>query len=386
MKVLQLINTYSPVFGCGPADRCQKMASYLASRGHTVTIFTSNYSLDPEFVGLTPAVEVVPFPSLGGRFCYTPAMAPATLSRIYEFDVVHLMNHWTYQNILGYKAARKAGIPYVFSAMGALPIVYRSFMLKRIYNLLYGRRIINNAAALLGITKRECRQYQAHNIPPSRIHFLPNAIDETEYSVNVESGRFRKEFGIRHDRKLILFLGRLSHIKGPDILLEGFIRGRDKLTDTILAFVGPDFGMEEDLKRTVAEAGISESVFFCGPLTGQAKIEAYSDADVFVVPSRQENMSIVAVEACALGIPVVITNTCDFDDIENKGAGKVVPVDPQQIIQAVLHILMNEPVRTDMSEKAVEMVREYYTWERLGERLESILLKLVDRKKGPRTT
>jgi len=379
MNILHLINAYSPVFGCGPADRCQKMAITLSSRGHQVSIFTSNHSWDPEYAdaGSSHNMEVIPFPYRAGRFCYTPAMASVINRRIHEFDILHLMNHWTHQNILGYRAARTAGKPYLFSAMGALPIVYRSFLIKRIYNALYGYRIICDAAALIGITRTECRQYETLGMPASRIHFLPNAIDEKEYFSPVEPGLFRRKFNIPADKKLILFLGRLSHIKGPDLLLEGFIRNRDQLQDVVLAFVGPDYDMEASLRQTVTNAGVGNLVFFCGPLTGLTKRQAYRDADVFVVPSRQENMSIVAVEACAMGTPVVITDACDFEDIQTQGAGKVVPVDSEAIIHAANEIIQTPQLRHTMSSQAIAMVQNSYTWQQLGKQLETILQDVV---------
>lgn len=377
MKILHVINAYSPVFGCGPADRCQKMASFLAGQGHSVTVFTSNHSWDSVYAESTPDVEVVSFPYVGGRFCYTPSMSREIRKRIKEFDIVHLMNHWTYQNIAAFAAARKEGIPIVFSAMGALPIVYRSFLIKRIYNYLFGYRILRDADALIGITSEECNQYIPYNPTGEKIHYLPNAIDGGEYFKDVPSGNFRGKFKIPKDKKVILFLGRLSHIKGPDLLLDGYIGKTELQSKAVLVFVGPDYDMEAFLKQKAMESGLDENIFFCGPLTGEDKLEAYKDADVFVVPSRQENMSIVAVEACALKTPVVITDVCGFDDIGKYNAGILVPVDAVQIIDAVSRIVMDKSVSETMSENAAGMVEMKYTWEKVGEKLERILKDLM---------
>lgn len=379
MNILHVINAYSPVFGCGPADRCQKMAKYLASNGHRVTIFTTTHSWDQDFVDFTPDVEVIGFPYRAGRFCYSPGIKKVLAKRIREFDIVHLMNHWTYQNIIAYRAVRKAGIPYVFSAMGALPIVYRSIQIKKIYNLLYGRRIIKNADALIGITKSECRQYKSFNVNESKIHWIPNAIDLEEYSCDMGNGIFRNKYNIPKGKKIILFLGRLSHIKGPDILLDGFINARSHLKDAALVFVGPDYGMEAELRKKASEAGMNGAVLFCGPLTGDMKRAAYADADIFVVPSRQENMSIVAVESCASETPVVITDTCDFEEIEEFGAGRVVPVDSKAIIQTVIEMLSDPDDLKKTGGRAKEMVDNLFTWDRIGAKVEKLLQEIVQK-------
>ena len=357
------------------------MAKYLASRGHQVTIFTTSHGWDQDFVNFAPDVEVIGFPYLAGRFCYSPDMKKVLAERIKEFDIVHLMNHWTYQNLIAYRAVRKAGIPYVFSAMGALPIVYRSIQIKKIYNLLYGRRIIKNAKALIGITKTECSHYASFGVDKSLIHWLPNAIDLEEYSMGVTKDAFRNHYEIPPEKKIVLFLGRLSHIKGPDILLDGFINAQHLLKDAVLVFVGPDYGMEVELRKRTSEAGINDTVLFCGPLTGDMKRAAYSDADIFVVPSRQENMSIVAVESCASGTPVVITDACDFNEIGEFGAGRVVAINPEAIIQAVIEMLSNPIGLKKMGSSAKTMVDELFTWGRVGAKVEKLLQEIVQGNK-----
>ncbi|MFH0910627.1 MAG: glycosyltransferase [Planctomycetota bacterium] len=377
MKVLQVINAYSPLFGCGPADRCQKMAAALVRRGHRVTVFTSAHSWDAEYAGLAPGVEVVPFPHYGGRFCYTPGMKKALDERLADFDVVHLMNHWTHQNVLAYNAARRHRTPFVFSAMGALPIVYRSFWLKRLYRRLYGGRILRDARAVIGITRRECAQYAAAGVPEARIHYLPNAIDAEEYASPPPPGIFRRRFSIPEGAPLVLFLGRLAHIKGPDILLDAFAAGSASSPEAVLAFVGPDYGMEAGLKARAAKTSWEDRVFFPGPLTGEMKRAAYAEAEVFVVPSRQENMSIVAVEAAASGTPVVITDACGFPEIEECGAGRVVPAEPESLRRAVEGFLKDPGKRAAAGEKARGMVRDRFTWDRIGRDLEDILAGAV---------
>lgn len=380
MNILHVINAYSPIFGCGPADRCQKMAAALTKLGHKVSIFTTDHSWDTQFAQNTPGVEILAFPFHGGRFCYSPSMAGVFSKRIREFDVVHLMNHWTYQNIVAYREVQRYGVPYVFSAMGALPIVYRSFVIKRIYMKLYGNRIIRDAKALVGITRMECDQYRAFPGTDRKIYYVPNAIDADEYKYLPKAGIFRNAYGISHEKQIILFLGRLDHIKGPDILLTGFYRENHRLPNTLLVFAGPDYGMENELKTLAKSARLEDRVIFCGPLTGKIKRAAYTEADVFVVPSRQENMSIVAVEACACGTPVVITESCDFNEIEEFGAGLVVSGDCKSIINGVIEILSNPNIKREMGNNAKKMVHKMFTWERVGKKMVEVLKEVVQKE------
>ncbi|MHC4886200.1 MAG: glycosyltransferase [Planctomycetota bacterium] len=377
MKILHLINAYSPIFGCGPADRCQKMAAALVSHGHEVTVFTSDHSWDAEFAGATPGVEVVSFPTHGGRFCYTPAMRPALNARIREFDVIHLMNHWTYQNTLGYQAATAARIPFLFSPMGALPIVYRSFLIKKLYHWLYGRHMLKEAAGVIAITPLEIQQQRDHGVEEERIHYVPNAIDLQEYDPKPAPGLFRSRFDLPDDRKIILFLGRLAHIKGPDVLLEAFADLAERHPDALLVLAGPDYGMVDGLKATVEARELKNRVLFPGALTGEIKRAAYAEADLFIVPSRQENMSIVAVEAAVSGTPVIITEACDFREIGTYEAGAVVPCSPRPIGEAISRFLSDTRRRTTCGENARRMVEELYTWDRIGEQMDALLKQTV---------
>lgn len=378
MKILHLINGYSPVFGCGVADRCQKMAKHLAEMGHDVVICSGDKDWDPDYAKQSGKASVLKFKSYLGRFAYTPGLKKFLDSGDMKFDLVHLMNHWTYQNALGYEFAKRNQIPIVFSAMGALPIVGRSQWIKKAYQSRFGVPILKESAACIAITQTEVNTYQMHGVESRKIHFLPNGIDDDEYSTLPDKDEVRKNLNIKASEKVILYLGRLAHIKGTDILVNTFVRRFKTFENVKLVIVGPDYGLLEPLKNTVAKFNMQNRVVFTGPLSGQKKLQAYQSADLFVVPSRQENMSIVAVEAAACSVPVVITDVCDFDEIRQRNAGKVVAVTEDAIFEGIHSILTMEPENyREMCLNARRMVEELFTWRNLSLRLESILNQVV---------
>ena len=78
-----------------------------------------------------------------------------------------------------------------------------------------------------------------------------------------------------------------------------------------LVFAGPDEGsMQSRLKQTAARLGVAARVHFTGGVFGEEKWSAYRDADVFVLPSQNENFGNTAAEAVAAGLPVVVTEQC----------------------------------------------------------------------------
>ncbi len=117
-------------------------------------------------------------------------------------------------------------------------------------------------------------------------------------------GKFRDSLHLPPNAKLLLFLGRLSQKKSPDLLLSAFadiVHRQKALQDSLhLAFVGPDeAGMNAKLQFSATQLGVESHVHFPGPLSGEAKWSAFRDADIFVLPSQNENFGNTAAEAVA---------------------------------------------------------------------------------------
>src|SRR5262249_52893981 len=140
-----------------------------------------------------------------------------------------------------------------------------------------------------------------------------------------EPGMFRSSLGLPADVRLILFLGRMSQKKSPDLLLKAFAEIASTETNTHLAFVGPDeSGMRGRLRGMAERSGLGQRVHFAGPLTGALKWAAYGDAEIFVLPSLNENFGNTAAEAVAAGTPVVVTRQCGIAPLLDGIAGLVV--------------------------------------------------------------
>ncbi|GAI33437.1 unnamed protein product, partial [marine sediment metagenome] len=96
------------------------------------------------------------------------------------------------------------------------------------------------------------------------------------------------------------------------------------VSDTLLVFVGPDDGYLPALKKLVKELMIEEKVLFTGPLFGKEKLEAYVDADVYVLPSSYEIFGLTVLEACACGTPVVVTEACGLANwVDQRAEGRI---------------------------------------------------------------
>jgi glycosyltransferase involved in cell wall biosynthesis len=117
-------------------------------------------------------------------------------------------------------------------------------------------------------------------------------------------------------------------------------------------------------------------VHFTGYLKDLEKASAYHAADLVVVPSRHEAMSLVALEAGACSKPVVLTDRCGFDEVQSVGGGIVVPATADAIAAAIVRMLGHENERVRSGERLYELVRSRYTWteaaRRYGEIFDSV--------------
>ena len=361
MRVLNVNSSLGLKTGGGTAERTFQMSRFLAKQGGVqCTVLTLDIELDARRIEALAPATLVALPCCWKRF-YVPRGGWGEIRRLVdEADVIHLMGHWSVLNLLVYLAARRGNKPYAVCPAGALPIFGRSATLKRIYNFIAGFAMIRNAAAWVAVTAAEFPHFEDYGVPRSRVAVIPNGVAEEDFPPTD-----RKAFLDRHrlpDVPLILFMGRLNPIKGPDLLLRAFCEAKDAFPDVHLVFAGPDGGMLETLKQIAHAGGAAKRVHFLGYIAGRDKASAYHAAALLVIPSRQEAMSIVALEAGISGTPVLLTDQCGFDVIAERG-GSVVLASADGIKSGLIEMLSAPANLKARGELLRDFVRTQYLWE-----------------------
>jgi glycosyltransferase involved in cell wall biosynthesis len=169
-------------------------------------------------------------------------------------------------------------------------------------------------------------------------------------------------------------MGRLNAIKGPDLLLDAFAAAA--LSGWTLVFAGPDGGLGAALAARARDAGLGARVKFLGWVGGQDKVAAYRAAELVVIPSRQEAMSLVALEAGACGKPVLMTDRCGFDAAAQAGGALAVPPDATALAIA-LRELVNAGGLADMGARLQRLVLREYAWEAAVRRYGALFTRVV---------
>jgi glycosyltransferase involved in cell wall biosynthesis len=175
MKILMIIQFFTPQRG-GSVNNVYNLTKHLTLKGHAVTIFSSDSKYDAKIAdSLRPAI-VVPFRSYLGSFYYSPGMKMSLDEEIANYDVVHLNNYWSYQNIIANQVAMKYNVPIVLSPHGSLPIMMRGYGRKFLFNHFFGKKILKNAAKIIAVSDMEYRQVVSKNVKPEKIMIIPGRV------------------------------------------------------------------------------------------------------------------------------------------------------------------------------------------------------------------
>jgi glycosyltransferase involved in cell wall biosynthesis len=379
MKVLNVCSNFDPMTGGGEAERTFQMNASLLASGVAAQVLTIDTALSMNRKAAFGPGGVIALPCLFRRF-YVPKVSPRQIGELVErFDIVHLIGHWTVLNALVYRAAVRANKPYVICPAGALSIFGRSKLLKRIYNFVIGDKIIRNASMCIAVTQEERAYFMSAGVPADRISVIPNGMSPADFlSFDVHGLREKYALG---ERPFILFLGRLNTIKGPDLLLEAFSRLGGQFRDFDLVFVGPDGGMLDSLRAASRQNGVGGRVHFIGYLGGAEKSSAYHAAELLVIPSRHEAMSIVALEAGICGTPVLLTDQCGFNQLSDVEGGWIAPATAEGLQQRLEKILPDPDARRRAGQNIKSYVASNYGWDVVVESYRSLYSQLLSAKR-----
>jgi len=372
VKILHVIPFFTPSRG-GSVAVPYEQSKMLSIMGHDVTIITTDFEFDKEYAKSieNEGVEVIPFHCIAnmGLFLFSPSMKKWLKDNIEKFDLAHMHNFRSYQNNVVYHYAKKYRVPYIIQAHGSLPRIFGKKQLKKIYDHVWGNKLLNGAEGVIAVTNMEIEQYQNMGLDRDKIQIVPNGIDLSKYDQIPKKGEFRRKYSIKDDGKIILYLGRIHRIKGIDLLVDAFADVINEVDNVKLVVVGPDDGFLSMLKKQIANLKIDDKILFTGPLYEKDKLEAYVDADVCVLPSRYETFPVCALEACACSVPVIVTDNCGIANLVGDKVGCVVEFDKSQLRDAMFKILSDEKLRRKFRENGRKLVEERFDWGKIIDRV-----------------
>src|SRR5262249_23007596 len=160
---------------------------------------------------------------------------------------------------------------------GTAPRLERRRAAKAAFDLIAGRRVLQDAARLVAVANAETRQLQSLGVDAARIRLIPNPVDLDEFADPPARGRLRARANLGGP-PVLLYLGTLPPRKRLAVLARAF--ARLARPDAALVIAGNDMGSGRATRGLVRELGIDPQTVFTGLLRGRDRLEALADATV----------------------------------------------------------------------------------------------------------
>ncbi len=292
------------------------------------------------------------------------------LSReVTRFDIVHIHALFSFTTTAAARAAHMAGVPYIVRPMGSLDrwgLQQRRPLFKQLSLSLIERPVLERAAAVHFTSESEAQHAAALGLKIKPV-IIPLAVDTEAPGLRTPSDKVR-----------LLFLSRLDPKKNVEGLLAALALLLDEPVRWEAFLAGDGDPVHVDFLKAIARRlQLDERVHWLGRVEGEAKARAFTNADVFVLPSHSENFGIAAAEALAAGLPCVLgEGVAIAADVSAAGAGVAVSPTPAAIA-AGLRLIMDSETRERMSLAARQLAQERYSMPALGANLARLYTDLL---------
>jgi glycosyltransferase involved in cell wall biosynthesis len=351
--------------GAGPSYSVRALTAALAGRRAQVALRTvagwrdGGQAADPcvKVPHTAHARDFARVPVVGD-VCASSELHRALKRSARETDVLHGHGLWLMPNIYPAWAVRGRRAKLIVSPRGMLGAEALAFShrKKQLFWVLLQRRALRQAACLHATGDAEYAEIRAAGLK-NPVTIIPNGVDAPALSSVAEFDGPRT----------VLSLGRIHPKKGLDQLVRAWSRLEAEWPDWCLRIVGPaELGHDHELAALSASLGLKR-VAIEGPVFGPAKTAAYRQADIFVLPTRNDNFAMTVAEALAGGTPVISTKGAPWAGLEANGCGWWIDhgVEPLAAALRAVFNLPRDQLRA-MGERGRAWMARDFTWDRVS--------------------
>ncbi|MDA4136362.1 MAG: glycosyltransferase family 4 protein [Thaumarchaeota archaeon] len=367
MKIAQVNVFFYPFMVGGAEWYVYNISRELTKMGHEVHVFTAD-KYDGTKAKSEEVVEGITVHRLPLRLDLTyrvkvwngleEALAKGS------FDVIHTYDYAQPHSKVAIRAGRKAHVGTaltVFDVHSMIPRTwYKQFPMKMMEGYL-GRDTLAGVDRILVRAPTLVPRLIELGGKEDRILITPSGIRDESLGV-FDGAEFRKKHSIE-GAPLVLYLGRLNPLKGPQYLIEAAPAILKEFPKASFVFVGPDqSGYVKPLQERAAKLGIGSRVHFPGPIYDfEEKMQAYASSDVFVLPTAFEGTSQAIFEAMAQGKPVVATRVGGIPSqlTDGEEGFLVEHADPGALAAKVIEVLKTPGLASEMGKKGRQKVEAH---------------------------
>jgi glycosyltransferase involved in cell wall biosynthesis len=347
MRIIHCLASLEPAYG-GPARSVPQLATALNKLGHEVGLWSPLPG--PEV--LCDCVQESRTQRFSGSFS-------DTLTEFGKPDLVHDHGLWQPCHHQVARVCARRGIPRIASPRGMLEpwaLQYKRWK-KQMAWWLYQRRDLRSAKCLHATAKQEVAAVRNLGLP-NPIALIPNGV--------VVPPLMSESRSQRSEVRKALFLSRIHRKKGLLNLVKAWHELKPGGWQLIIA--GPDEGGHlAEVQAAVRACGLEKQILFQGEIMGEAKIQCYADADLFVLPSFSENFGLVVAEALSCGVPVITTRATPWEELETHRCGWWIDIGVEPLAAALREATsLSDQERCEMGQRGCRLVEEKYSWPQIG--------------------
>jgi len=367
IRILHIVPGLSFAYG-GPSKITMDMACALMRQGMHIEIATTDADIGGNMAVLLrqpteqQGVPVRYFHSpYGQKYGFSPDLIAWCRQHVSAYDIVHFHAFFSHV-MLATWACRRQQVPYIVRPIGQLDAwsYQHNPLRKRLFLRLVGRLALKGAAAIHVTSLAELAHVKAWGLGTPCVT-IPLGIDLPPLVERLEQAQPN-----------LLFLSRLDRKKGLHWLVQAIHRLQQRGVKLRLTIAGSgDQAYEAEIRAQVLQLGLQEIVYFAGFVSGDTKTTCFTQADLFVLPSQDENFGVAVAEALGHGLPVVVSQGVALAaDIETAGAGLVTPIGAvEPLADAIARLVGSPALRCTMGQKARQLAAEKFAWESISHQI-----------------
>jgi glycosyltransferase involved in cell wall biosynthesis len=358
-------HTFVPQYIGGRENHVYYLSKELKKSGFEVSVFTSGPKSHMD-VEDYDGIRVCRFPFSSVRLSTSNEKVPYRMTNPYNFlkelnefspDIVHAHDYRHFTSDLAAMYSRTSKKPLLMTLHGFFYNTGQFFRnVMSVYDKIFGQLSLKTAQRLICVSKRMALDRAISGFQ-SKISIVPNGVPQNMAADCHGHDDFKQKYGVRN--KMILAVGRLSHQKGFEYLIEAHKKILEENDDYQLCIVGPDAGSESALRQL---AGEGKSVIFTGAIPRSELLQAYGAADMFVLPSLSEGCPLTLLEAMGFGKPIVATSVGMVPDIIENGRNGVLiaPADTEYLAKGIQEVMNDETFARGIGRSAKDSSRQLW--------------------------
>jgi len=358
----------------GLAPAATHLAERLARRGHEVHFFTRGEG-DDAVINNVHYHYCLPFGGNVIEYCRTMSNMLVDAFRAHDtppFDILHF-HDWHLVEALHTLRDRNTVLSFHSTEYGRHGGNFGGWWeFQEISGKeWYGGYIAKAVTTVSNSTKTEVMWL--YNVPGWKVTVIPNGIDPDAYRTRLDPGEVKKRYGIHPLAPVVLFVGRLTYQKGPDLLVRAIPEILAKRWDVQFLFAGTG-----DMRGYLEGMVHGLPVQFLGYVSDADHIRLLNACDLVAIPSRNEPFGLVLTEAWSAERCVVATDVGGLsENIDNYVNGIKVPVRPDSIAWGICHLIDDPAYMQKLGRAGRRKVMEKFRWDVVTEKALGVYRKVL---------